>query len=115
MCIERYLLALFPDRDWTLLAKKMWQWPVQKNWVDDNAWDAYLSILPELVMTGYKSEHAATVEEYIRAPWHEITREEYEQAAALYSGITDGDPEDEFCKVIALPLLFGKDLRRRLF
>ena len=29
MCIERYLLALYPDRDWSLVAKKMWRWPGQ--------------------------------------------------------------------------------------
>ena len=23
MCMERYLLSLYPDRDWTLVAKKM--------------------------------------------------------------------------------------------
>ena len=108
MCIERYLLALYPDRDWSLVARKMWRWPKETNWVDGGAWDAYLSVLPELVMTGYKSERAATVEEYVSAPWHEITREEYEQAAALYTGITDGNAEDEFCKVIALPHLLVK-------
>lgn len=70
MCIERYLLALYPDRDWTLVAKKMWQWPAASCWHDDE-WDAYISIMPELVMTGYRTEGYGTVQDYIDASFPE--------------------------------------------
>ena len=102
MCMERYLLALYPDRDWTFVAKKMWQWPAASCWHDDE-WDAYISIMPELVMTGYKTEGYETAQDYIDAGFHEITREEYEQAVALYTGLTDGNPEDEICRLFDIP------------
>ncbi|MDE6318273.1 MAG: hypothetical protein K2M22_00880, partial [Lachnospiraceae bacterium] len=26
MCIEKYLVSVYPDRDWMPVAKKCWQW-----------------------------------------------------------------------------------------
>ena len=104
MCMERYLLSLYPDRDWTLVAKKMWQWPAASCWHDDE-WDAYISIMSELVMTGYRTEGYGTVQDYIDASFHGITREEYEQAVALYTGLTDGNPEDEICRLFDIPCM----------
>lgn len=33
MCIERYLSICYPDRDWSLVAEKCWQW-TNKYWND---------------------------------------------------------------------------------
>ena len=93
MCMERYLLALYPDRDWTLVAKKMWQCPEAEKWWDSE-WGAYYGIKPESIIK-FKYDDDGS--------WHWITREEYEQAAALYAGLTDGKPEDEICHVLRIP------------
>ncbi len=101
MCIERYLLALYPERDWTIIAKKMWQWPAANCWQDE-VWYEYYSILPDMVM-GWKHWNYKTVEDFLNDPFNRITHEEYEQAVALYTGITDGNPDDEFCIVLSIP------------
>ena len=47
MCMERYLLALYPNHDWRPVARKMWQWST--NWWDE-AWDNYSTVVPEYLM-----------------------------------------------------------------
>ena len=93
MCMERYLLALYPGRDWTLVARKMWQCPAAEKWWDSE-WGAYYRITPESIIK-FKYDDDGS--------WNWITREEYEQAAALYAGLTDGKPEDEICHVLRIP------------
>ena len=61
--------------------------------------------MPELVMTGYRTEGYGTVQDYIDASFHGITHEEYEQAVALYTGLTDGNPEDEICRLFDIPCM----------
>ena len=98
MCIERYLLALYSDHDWSLVANKMWQWPAASCWHDDE-WNAFISIMPQCVMTAYKTEGYSSAQDYIDVPYNQLTREEYDSLVKLYSDITDGNPDDEICIV----------------
>ncbi len=56
MCIERYLLALYPDRDWTPVAKRMWQWTSYCCWTDDGL-DIYEKTIPSWNMRAMKIPH----------------------------------------------------------
>ena len=52
MCMERYLLALYPDRDWSFVARKMWNcvsfWYGKRDVEDDCwAWGRYMDIIPD--------------------------------------------------------------------
>jgi len=47
MCIERYLLTLYPDKDWTVVARKMWQWP-KDTWSD--GWWEYGDVVPGYIL-----------------------------------------------------------------
>ena len=38
MCVETYLVTRFPERDWTPVAKRCWQW-TEDYW--DKGWDIY--------------------------------------------------------------------------
>lgn len=51
MCIERYLVDKYPDRDWTPVAKHMWQW-TEHWWLSIGATILYETSL-RLVKKGY--------------------------------------------------------------
>lgn len=99
MCIERYLLARYPDRDWSLVARKMWQCPAARNFYAPE-WYEYNRIRPESIIR-FKYHASAHSDP--------ITREEYEQAVSLYSAVTDGNPQDEICRALMIPLQMVND------
>lgn len=47
MCIERYLTQLYPERDWTPISKRMWQWTT--HWWDESS-DIYSEAVPEYIL-----------------------------------------------------------------
>ena len=98
MCMERYLLALYPDRDWTPIARKMWQWMSSPYWADDR-WYEYGGITPNRVLK-YK--------DYDDMKKHDgfsiVSREEYYQARKLYDGITNGYSRNEINAVFDIPV-----------
>lgn len=44
MCIENYLIHGYPDRDWTPVAKRCWQWT--NGWWNEGC-DVYAQAVPE--------------------------------------------------------------------
>lgn len=95
MCVERFLVSLYPDRDWTLVSEKMWLGTTTSL----DAWNGMFSgVLPDVVM------HADYDTEY-NDPWA-ITKEEFLSLKELYTGITEGledDPSDPVSYMIFKP------------
>ena len=48
MCVETYLVTRFPERDWTPVAKRCWQW-TEDYW--DKGWDIYSAVIPEFFLS----------------------------------------------------------------
>ncbi len=99
MCMERYLLALYPDHDLRPVARKMWQW--SSHWWDE-AWDNYSTVVPEYLM-----EFGTYEETNERSFDGELSKSDYDEIIALYNGITNGKGENEFDQVMRLPIDFG--------
>ncbi|MBR4385956.1 MAG: hypothetical protein IKP51_05510 [Treponema sp.] len=98
MCIERYLLALYPDRDWTLVARKMWQWMSYPYWADDG-WYEYGGITPNCVLK-YKDYDDMKKHDGLSI----VSCEEYDQARKLYDGITNSYSKNEMNVVLDIPV-----------
>ena len=95
MCVEAYLTAVYPNKDWTLLSRVMWQATIT-NWGD---WpDLYCGFIPDVLFQydSYDKDELST----------SITEEEYNFLCDLYSGITEGnedDPSDELNYILNKP------------
>ena len=96
MCIERYLLSLYPDRDWTPAAKRMWDWSAVC-WSCDDELDRYIQLIPECILE-FNTYEAANAEWYGKLP-----RKDYDELVALYKGITTGAHDDEINRVFLIP------------
>ena len=99
MCMEKYLVTLYPERDWTPVAKRMWQWT--EHWWDE-AWDIYSIAVPEFIM-----EFDTYEETKEREYEGNLEKDDYDEMTALFKGITDGKGNDELCKVLKFPIDFG--------
>ncbi len=102
MCMERYFLALYPDRDWTPVAKKMWQWS-SHCW--DESWDIYSEVVPEYILEfdSYEETNESAYD-------GELNKSDYNEIVSLYKGVTDGKGTNEFDRVMKLPINFGNEL-----
>ena len=100
MCIERYLITLYPDRDWTIVAEKMWQWTAHSPW--DESCDIYSEVVPEYIFEfdGYEETNRCEYE-------GKLKREDYEETTSLFRGITNSDDKDEICQVLVIPCRFS--------
>ncbi|MBP5705936.1 MAG: hypothetical protein J6W76_01525, partial [Spirochaetales bacterium] len=96
MCVERYLLAVYPDKDWTVVARKMWTW-VAEGWSD--GWWEYGDVLPEEVLKYEDYEE-------VSFPNTDITREEFETLTALYKSIPHAQ-DGELNTVLNIPFYVG--------
>ena len=47
MCVETYLLHVYPDRDWSLLAKVFWRFP---KWMISDWMFLYCELTPDVVL-----------------------------------------------------------------
>lgn len=92
-------MTLYPDRDWSPVARKMWQW--SSNWWDET-WDTYSTVVPEFLM-----EFESYEETNKRAFDRELSKSDYDEIISLYNGITDGKGNSEFDHVMHLPIDFG--------
>ena len=96
MCVEAYLINVYPDRDWKSVASAMWK-ATNNNWGD---WtDLYCGFIPEVIFQYDKYDEADLGSSY--------TEDEYNKLNDLYSGITEGredDPTDELNYVLNKPL-----------
>lgn len=100
MCIERYLSICYPDRDWSLVAEKCWQW-TNKYWND--GCDIYSVVVPEYILECHSYEESNLFFE------GKISENEYSILKSLFSGLTTGSPEDEINQVLMLPIEFNKE------
>ena len=95
MCVEAFLVNQYPERDWRLIAQKMWE-ATTTNWGD---WPImYLCYLPDVILEDddYDSDYFG--------PY--ITLQEYQQLKDFYSNITEGredDPADPVAYMLNKP------------
>lgn len=92
MCIEKYLVTLWPEKDWTVVAEHLWPWASSENWSD--ARELSDMIVPEFVLE--KPDYAETNVLYDG----KLPEALYDKLLELYDGITSGDPDDEINIVI---------------
>lgn len=100
MCIEKYLTVLYPQKDWTPVAKRCWQW-TNRYW--NEGWDIYSVVVPE-----YLFEYN-TYEETKDDFDGQLTEKDYDELVDLFQGITDGNPEDEINQVLKMPIEFSNE------
>lgn len=100
MCVERYLVTLYPQKDWKPIAKRMWQWTNQEYW--ETAWDVYSEIVPEFILEFDIYEETNT-----RAYDGNLKKEDYDEITVCFKGITNGNADDEICEVFMIPSDFG--------
>ncbi|WP_026522283.1 hypothetical protein [Butyrivibrio sp. VCB2001] len=82
MCVEQFLLSLYPDRDWTILSEQMW--PVTNMFWDE--WnERFMEIIPKYLFE---------FENYKEAEFEYLSENDYAEFVKLYSGISDGEKED---------------------
>ena len=87
MCVEAFLKARYPEKDWTFVSEIMWK-ATSTNWGD---WpEEYSTIIPDVLLQydEYDNEDLGDC----------LTKKEFTSLKDLYSGITDGledDPSDE--------------------
>lgn len=95
MCVEAYLKAIYPQKDWTLLANAMWK-ATSTNWGD---WtDLYCGFIPDVLF-----QYDTYDEDELGSS---INEDEYNSLRGLYSGITEGreeDPTDELNYILNMP------------
>ena len=104
MCIEKYLVSLYPDRDWTIVAERLWIW-TEKYW--DEAQEESYQIIPEYLM-----EFDTYEETNSRCFDGKLSRELYEKLIRLYDGITDGKSDDEINQVLFTTVEWGIPIKQ---
>lgn len=82
MCVEAFLVARYPDRDWSIISREMWK-STNEYW--DDFYDTFCELLPEIFLT-YDS--------YNEDLSKSISKEEYNTIKGLYAGITEGKEDD---------------------
>ena len=87
MCAERFLTAVYPDKDWSPVARKMWK-ATADNWAD---WaNEYCEIIPDVILS---------TDGYDAKGYQYISEEEYHAFLSLYDGITSGR-EDNISDIV---------------
>lgn len=87
MCVEAFLVAKYPNRDWTLVSEFMWK-ATSTNWGE---WpEEYSSVIPDVLLqyNEYDSDELGG----------SLSKKQFVALKKLYSGITEGledDPSDE--------------------
>ena len=87
MCVEAYLQAKYPERDWTIVSEIMWK-ATSTNW--GNWVDEFSIIIPDVFMQ-YKNYDIEEMGCY-------LNKNQFLELRKLYKGITAGledNPEDE--------------------
>ena len=80
MCVETYLVTRFPERDWTPVAKRCWQW-TEDYW--DKGWDIYSAVIPEFLFEfeGYEKTNTGNYN-------GTLSEKDYQELTALFAGLT---------------------------
>ena len=87
MCVEAYLQAKYPEKDWTIVSEIMWK-ATSTNW--GNWVDEFSIIIPDVFMQ-YKNYDIEEMGYY-------LNKNQFLELRKLYKGITTGledNPEDE--------------------
>ena len=98
MCVETYLVTRFPERDWTPVAKRCWQW-TEDYW--DKGWDIYSAVVPEFLFEfeGYEKTNAGNYN-------GTLSEKDYQELTTLFAGLTTGNAKDEINQLLMLPIEF---------
>jgi hypothetical protein len=102
MCIERYLVSLYPEKDWTPVARRMWNITTDmEKFSEGSPGNSYREIVPSYIMKSYKYGYGY---EKVNSMVFEgkLEKEVYDEIRALYDGIYKGDPDEEINKIISL-------------
>lgn len=99
LCIETYLTTRYPQKDWTPVAKRCWQWT--KSWWNDG-WEIYSAVVPEFLFEfdSYEETNEKSFD-------GQLSQRDYIQLVNLFSGLTTGDKNDEINQLLMLPIHFG--------
>ncbi len=87
MCVEAYLKAMYPEKNWCFVSERMWK-ATSTNWGD---WPEEYSVIIPDVLFQYDKYNREELGDY-------LTEESFTALKELYSGITEGleeDPSDE--------------------
>ena len=94
MCVEAYLVNMYPERDWQVLAKAFWQFSC---WTVSDWYYFYRELKPDVILHGG---------DYTRDVQDVFTLDEYNTLIEQYKSITEGDlddPNDELCMILNIP------------
>ncbi|MBR4513679.1 MAG: hypothetical protein IKO61_02160 [Lachnospiraceae bacterium] len=117
MCIERYLVSMYPDRDWIPVASRMWNRTKEtERWSEGTPGDLLREIVPERIMRfyrygyGYEKLNSMVFDK-------QLSLEDYTLLRGLYEGISKGDPNEEINQLVGLPekLIYMVNLRNYAF
>lgn len=100
MCIEKYLITLYPQKDWTPVAKRCWQW-TKGYW--NEGWDTYSVVVPEFLL------EYDTYEKTKQNFDGQLTEKAYDELIELFQGITNGNAKDEINEVLKMPINFSNE------
>lgn len=98
MCIEKYLVTCYPDRDWTPVAERCWSW-TEGYW--DEGVDRYDCVVPAFILEfpDYEKTNKYAFD-------GTLSEEDYRLLTNLYAGITDGKSDQEIDDVLHMPVDF---------
>lgn len=99
MCIEKYLVSCYPNKDWMPVAEKCWQWT---NGMWDEGCDKYSQVVPEFLLE-FDNYNEANKREFDGM----LSEKDYLVLTDLYAGITDGSAENEINRLLMLPMDFN--------
>lgn len=95
MCVEAYLVGKYPDKDWSIISRKMWR-ATSMNWADWS--DMFSSVIPDVLLQ-YPEYSPKNFDDT-------LSKQEYSTLNELYAGVTSGiedDPSDELNYVLNKP------------
>lgn len=99
MCIEKYLVTCYSERDWVPVAKRCWQWT---NIYWNEGRDVYSPVVPEYL---FEFDDYKKVNDWVFDGI--LSEQDYLILRNLFSGITKGCAEDEINQILRLPIDFN--------
>lgn len=101
MCIEKYLTICYPERNWEIVAKNIWQWT---NVYWNEGCDRYSVVVPEYLFefSDYEKTNTLVFDGM-------LSKGEYLELTNLFAGLTTGNSEDEINQVLILPIEFNNE------
>lgn len=107
MCIEKYLVNLWPEKDWSVVLERLWPWVISNDW--SAARQLSDMVVPEFILEQPDYEKTNAVYD------GKLSKELYDKLLELFDGITSGDPDDEINIVIGSLGEFGNSCENTSF